>query len=138
MQASQARGDTQWQSDISQLDSEPGVTVYGLDVNSLFSNIINNKTWLSGTAVNVTTESESLKNPNYNNYLFWDGLHPTSEGHIVLGEAAFNLIDPPPTSRSVSVAATMTDTGAPTGLAVSSPMFAARWWTWAIQAATRG
>ena len=46
--------------------------------------------WESG--INVTAESEFLMNPNYNNYLFWDGMHPTSKAHEVGGDAAYSFI----------------------------------------------
>ena len=75
--------------------SHPGVTVYGLNVHSLFEGMLN-KNYPEITNTFDTTDEASqsnLVNNNADNYLFWDGMHPTEFVHILLGDAAADLIN---------------------------------------------
>ena len=66
------------------------MTIYGLDVYSLFEEMLN-KTYPGLPQQFDTTHEASqstLANDSADNYLFWDGVHPTEFVHKLLGDAA--------------------------------------------------
>ena len=82
-----------WASAIQDIRSKnPSVTIYGLDVNSLFEELLNNT--YPGLPANFNTTDEALiaGSGSADNYLFWDGVHPTAYVHELLGNAAHDLI----------------------------------------------
>ncbi len=97
--------------------ADPSVTIYPLNEYAIFNQIYTGTYPGWGTGINVTTESEVLTNPDYNDYLFWDGMHPTSKAHEVDGIAAYNLIVSQSVSPARSVAAAAIEAGAQSDLA---------------------
>ncbi|MDZ7956794.1 MAG: SGNH/GDSL hydrolase family protein [Aulosira sp. DedQUE10] len=79
----------------------PDVKLMGLDVNSLITDIINDTKNMQGVKYGFTEAEQPCLidlscaiNPNIQNqYLFWDGLHPTSAAHKILGDYAFQQIE---------------------------------------------
>jgi outer membrane lipase/esterase len=66
-------------------------------VDSVIQGVINN-----GEAFGFTNATEACVEPNIapfkcdapDQYLFWDGIHPTKAGHAFLGQAAADLLNP--------------------------------------------
>ena len=92
-----------------------GVTIYSLDVASIFNQVVQNPsafglTNVTGQAVangpgNEGTAGVVAANPDQ--YLFWDGVHPTETVHQLLGNDAFAVITavPEPSSLTLGVIA---------------------------------
>jgi len=83
---------TDWALELGQLQrNNPNVTFYGLDVHSLFNEMLNG-TYPGYSFSNVTTEAWPDATlglvTNADTYLFWDGMHPTEKAHELLGDAA--------------------------------------------------
>ena len=83
---------TDWALELGQLQrNNPTVTFYGLDVHSLFNEMLNgtypgyqftntvSEAWPDATLTHVASADS---------YLFWDGMHPTEKAHQLLGDAA--------------------------------------------------
>lgn len=86
--------------------SLPGVSIYELDVYTLFQQIQSDP-----TAFGLTNATDSATNydpisgigtslavANPNEYLFWDSVHPTESGHRIIGDAAFAALVPEPSA----------------------------------------
>lgn len=74
--------------------SNSGVNLRLLDVNSLFNQIVANPAdagFDNVTSQCITTTSV-CGTPD--TYLFWDDIHPTTAGHRLIGELAFNTVSP--------------------------------------------
>lgn len=74
----------------------PDINIIDLDVFSEFNNIRANPgqfgfTNVTDSCLNETTVT-ICNEPD--NYLFWDGIHPTTEGHKQLAQAAWKALDP--------------------------------------------
>lgn len=73
----------------------PGISIYELDVYSFFENISGNPSAYGFT--NVTEESPNFdvvnNFDNSDGYLFWDDIHPTTEGHAELAEKAYEVLN---------------------------------------------
>lgn len=71
-------------------------SIYQLDVYSLFNQAIAHPASYGFTNVTASAQQQAV---NPDNYLFWDGLHPTTHGHNILANTALQtLIAPPCTS----------------------------------------
>jgi phospholipase/lecithinase/hemolysin len=90
-----------------------GVTIYSLDVATIFNQAVQNPsafglTNVTSPAVANGPGNEGLPGPvaaNPDQYLFWDGLHPTQTIHRILGNDAFTLVDPVPEPSSLILGA---------------------------------
>lgn len=71
------------------------VDITTLDINTLFSNVINNpaKFNLTNVTNSCLTSNSICSNPN--EYLFWDQIHPTTAGHQLIGNLAARTLGVP-------------------------------------------
>lgn len=78
--------DTQWAADIQSLDATyPGIDVVGVDLATLFQQILNTP---GNYGFNVTTPGMDVPGADPSDYLFWDGMHPTSAGDALIASLA--------------------------------------------------
>jgi thermolabile hemolysin len=71
----------------------PGVKLSLLDVNSLFNKVVADNSNNVGFK-NVTDGCLLVGCTNPDEYLFWDTIHPTTAGHRLIGELAFQTLVP--------------------------------------------
>jgi phospholipase/lecithinase/hemolysin len=82
---------TLWAQAIVRLQSEfPGLTLGGMDVYALYSDIVAQPSAYGLTNVTGTAQGKAV---NPDTYLFWDEAHPTSAGHRILANHAYDLIE---------------------------------------------
>jgi phospholipase/lecithinase/hemolysin len=72
-----------------------GVNIIPFDANGLFEDVIDNPEQYGFT--NVTQACVTPNNPPFtcqapDEYLFWDGIHPTAAGHAVIAQAVAQLL----------------------------------------------
>ena len=91
--------DSSLHTQLNQLQQHLGITIYQLDVNSVFQNIMADPSAYGLT--NVT--DPAYLDPNYNGqgYLFWDTIHPTTEIQALIGATAFATVVPEPSSLTL-------------------------------------
>ena len=105
------RGDSQISSGLSTLTSahnsglaatldglsqklSPDTKIIPLDVNSLFDRAIANPGEFGFTNVTDSCLVNNAVCDNPNNFLFWDGYHPTTAGHELVADLAFSTLEP--------------------------------------------
>jgi thermolabile hemolysin len=85
--------------------ANPTVKLDLLDVNSLFSQVVANPVsfGFNDVTTQCITATTICSNPSTN--LFWDDIHPTTAGHQLIGNLAFNTVVPEPTTILGSILA---------------------------------
>lgn len=87
-----------WLATIALLDADdPGIKIVGVDVYALVEAMLADPSAYGFT--NVTTPAMGLS-VDPNTYLFWDGVHPTTEGHYWVANLAYQDLTTPELSTS--------------------------------------
>ncbi len=85
---------TTWASAVNSLRTyNPAVNVYGLNIDSLFTQLVAGT--YPGYTFNDVSHEASTVTPvptSADTYLFWDSIHPTEMAHKLLGDEAYALI----------------------------------------------
>ncbi len=91
--------DSMLHTQLDQLDQQLGITIYQLDVNSVFQNIMADP----GAYGLYNVTDPAYLDPNFNGqgYLFWVTVHPTTEIQALIGAAAFATTVPEPSSLTL-------------------------------------
>jgi phospholipase/lecithinase/hemolysin len=79
---------------LTQLQDKLGVTIYQVDIASLFDNIQSSPAHFGFS--NVTSGAVNDGVLDGKGYLFWDRIHPTTAGHSLIADAAFTQATPEP------------------------------------------
>ena len=86
-------------SELSQLRQSLGITIYEPDIKSFAENVIANPAQYGFT--NVTTSALGDGVLSGQGYLFWDSIHPTTDGHQLLAGVAAASMVPEPDSMTL-------------------------------------
>ncbi|HMD97915.1 MAG TPA: SGNH/GDSL hydrolase family protein [Terriglobia bacterium] len=82
-----------WSSSISVLEAtDPGIKIVGVDVYGLVDSMLADPSAYG--FVNATDKAQS-QNVDPNTYLYWDGVHPTTEGHYQVAKLAYQDLTTP-------------------------------------------
>ena len=83
----------------------PGIKLMGLDVYSIFENMLNNPGNYGLTNVSSSAYTASTNGPDYGSvvtnpdaFLFWDQTHGSATVNAILGNAAYEAVVPEPTT----------------------------------------
>jgi phospholipase/lecithinase/hemolysin len=84
---------------VSAVSALLGIRLRGLDANGVLTGIVANPVSFGLTNVDAACLTFGVvQNPfcrKPNDYLFWDGIHPTKAGHAVLASAAVQVLTAP-------------------------------------------
>jgi phospholipase/lecithinase/hemolysin len=69
------------------------VQIFTLDANALYREAITNPAAFGFTNVIGACLSGLSACGNPDQFLFWDGIHPTTAAHRILGERAFSVLE---------------------------------------------
>ena len=92
---------SEWALDLKTLQGA-GVDVTGVDIGSLFTAIVDDPAKYGLN--NVTMPARGLSLATDAGYLFWDGKHPTTQGHALVADAVFGSLTATPEPASISLA----------------------------------
>ena len=95
LNAASAAFNSEWSADLAVLQGS-GVHVTGVDIGALFSRLVANPAGYGLT--NVAQSAQGTAGATDAGYLFWDGQHPTTQGHALVADAAFASLTPEPGS----------------------------------------
>jgi outer membrane lipase/esterase len=94
--------DTALAADLAAVAASPGLHLYGLDLHSLFEQAISDPAAFGLSNVTdpaYTGDSDYVGNgtavADPSGYLFWDSLHPTTVGHDLMAQYAYNVVPEP-------------------------------------------
>jgi outer membrane lipase/esterase len=87
----------------------PALTVYNIDAYGLLTSAVGpppvgfvnvtDPCWTGGFTGYATGDSLCSTDPAVQDtYLFWDSVHPTAEGHLLVAEAGYALVTPEPST----------------------------------------
>jgi phospholipase/lecithinase/hemolysin len=97
--------DTMLNSELYSLQNSLHVTIYHLDVESLFADAMSHPSKYGFT--NVTDALLLSSDPTQSGYLFWDTVHPTTQAGQFIGELAAASV-PEPSSITLLLGAAVT------------------------------
>jgi phospholipase/lecithinase/hemolysin len=100
LNAASAAFDTEWATDVGALGAL-GVDVIGVNVDSLFNQILADPAAFGFT--NVTTPAQGNAGADPNQYLFWDVEHPTPEADSLVAQLAYNDLTAVPEPASIGL-----------------------------------
>lgn len=98
---------SQLAASINRLDQQlsPDINLTYLDVNSLFNQVRNQPQEFGFTNVTTPCFTNGQRCNSPNQYLFWDGIHPTTAAHKILAEFVLSRLkvsaEPSPVSTSI-------------------------------------
>jgi thermolabile hemolysin len=83
------------ESRINRLQANLGsdVNLISFDVNTLFKQVIDNPQDFGFTNVTNSCLTEVSVCSNPNEYLFWDAIHPTTVGHQIIADSAYQTLE---------------------------------------------
>ena len=90
----------EWALDIAALRSQ-GIQVTGVDIGALFSDIVADPGKYGFSNVTQAAQGQNLSDDA--GYLSWDGLHPTTQGHALVADAAFAALNATSTPEPASI-----------------------------------
>lgn len=85
---------------LAAIGAVPGVTIF--DIFDLVGDVVANPADFGLT--NVTDACAQFVNCDPLTYLFWDGIHPTSAGHMIISNAMLALVPEPGTLMLIAIA----------------------------------